>query len=547
MQVLKYATRQELDALILMVRRQTNALVPIARLPPEILSRIFHECAQDERSLLWGLPWIKVTHVCHHWRAVSLSAPTLWERVTLSSRVSGEPVQEWLVRSQDTPLKIFVAAGHCPLPPEEFRRLIFAPILDVLPRVRLLSLCLPRTIIRSFAWPRSWTSLEHLSISDVTSPQPKVEDRTGIDEELLQTLDERFPRLKTLITHLYPFDLKTFSLPTSLTTLKVTNMSTPGDGTVTVTETVQALRQFTSLEHLSLVNVLPDDSPANWPVTAPIPFPSLQKLRLRGSAHLIAWLLRILKFPSTTQVRLMLSLDIDRGYPPIDCAVVSQISACLARAEPLQQAIIMVRGGPDWRRRYNHFAFKAWREVQSVQSLERMDQVACTPSADFDLSIDLREERSDEDWAGLQPLLTTFPLSHIQILTIVCDQGPLFYSTHVYGKMNQVHTLSVTGIGGDLQSSGTSLLDLLGACDKGDAIFPKLRVLHASYVDFSVALDRLQAVLRRFHDNDRPLKVILRSCYRLNDKIVDDLKDLADLDWDGVLREPEEDDDLILA
>lgn len=542
MQIPKHATRQALDAYILTIRRQSNTLVPIARLPPEILSRVFYECVQLSDSTtgesLWTLWWIKATHVCHHWRAVFLSTPTLWGDVTLSSRVSGEPMQEWLARSQGTLIEVKINEPRSSLPPTRIKQLILDPLLDVWPRVRLLRLSLPQSIVDSMKWPHFISlSLEHLVLyGSAVGSRPR--NRPNLAAAFPRTLKERFPCLKTLSTHGHLFDFKTWSLPTSLTTLNVLNRVAPSQKTVTLAETVHALQQLTSLNELSLDYALPEDTTADWPTTESISLPSLQTLKLCGSARLHAWLLNILDFPSTTQLKL--SLSIDNGYPAIDIPTLSSISACLGRLGPLRSAIILVEGGHGWSWRHDAFSFKAWREVQSA---EHMDEAAHTTSADFNLSFTLKEGQSAGGWAGLEPLLITFPHSHTQILTIICDEGSFFFSVPVYGRMNQVHTLSLIGTG-ELHTSGTLLLDLLDACEyAGRAIFPKLRFLHATYVDFSVVLDRLQAVLRRFHANDQPLKVVLRSCYRLNDEIIEDLKHLADIDWDGEMLEPTESSD----
>lgn len=519
-QVPKDATRQELDAYIIMIRRQSNTLVPIARLPPEILSRIFYECVQLPGSSLeeslWTLWWIKATHVCHHWRSVFLSTPTLWDEVTFSGRVSGEPVQEWLARSQDTPLKILVNQVHYPFPPEQIQQLIFDPILDVWPRVRHLQLCLPRHIVRQFVWPRSTTSLEHLSILDShLFSVPALED--GPFEEFLQTLNERFPRLKELIAFHYTFDFKTWSLPTSLNTLNVTNRLSPRAGTVTIAETVQALRQLTSLNHLSLVHVLPEGSPADWPTMEPLAFPLLQTLKLEGFAHAHVWLLHVLEFPSTIQLDLL--LVIDHSYP-----MLPSLSATLESVGPFLSAAIGIAKG--WDESEENFTFKAWHLVQGVQHKEEV--------ADFKISFILEEDRPTNDWAGLQPLLETFPLSSIQTLFINCDEGAFFFAPRVYGKMKQVHTLSLVG-DREFRTSILFMVDLLHDSKyEGDTIFPSLRIFHASEVDLSMVTDRFQTVLRRYRDRYKPLKIVLRLCYNLTAKAVDDLKQLAEVEWDGM-------------
>ena len=65
----------------LLTRR--NALVPISLLPPEILARVFHLIVLEEPPISGGrsLGWIRVTHVCRHWRQVALDDSSLWARI----------------------------------------------------------------------------------------------------------------------------------------------------------------------------------------------------------------------------------------------------------------------------------------------------------------------------------------------------------------------------------------------------------------------------------------------------------------------------------
>ncbi|KAJ7247647.1 hypothetical protein B0H12DRAFT_1220298 [Mycena haematopus] len=76
-----------------------NALSPIGRLPPEMLSRIFIFCIRPDSHY-----WIKeVSHICRHWRAVALGCPNLW-----SFPIFSQPkwADEMLERSKMAPLTV---------------------------------------------------------------------------------------------------------------------------------------------------------------------------------------------------------------------------------------------------------------------------------------------------------------------------------------------------------------------------------------------------------------------------------------------------------
>ncbi|KAI0315927.1 hypothetical protein OF83DRAFT_1129646, partial [Amylostereum chailletii] len=102
------------------VRFRRNSLLPICRVPPEILTAIFQvyisDCRfQDEEILSQGsrsptppLPgcdivWIfSITHVCRHWRHVALECPGLWRVVNFNH---GQSLwKEMANRAQGTPL-----------------------------------------------------------------------------------------------------------------------------------------------------------------------------------------------------------------------------------------------------------------------------------------------------------------------------------------------------------------------------------------------------------------------------------------------------------
>ncbi|KAI0284457.1 hypothetical protein BC826DRAFT_1109733 [Russula brevipes] len=78
-----------------------NAFAPIFVLPPELLLRIFHAHALAEppwrsATQTQKLGWIRVTHVCRHWRHVALNDPLLW------AKISGFPTStEWISETLD--------------------------------------------------------------------------------------------------------------------------------------------------------------------------------------------------------------------------------------------------------------------------------------------------------------------------------------------------------------------------------------------------------------------------------------------------------------
>ncbi|KAI0040251.1 hypothetical protein FA95DRAFT_1472499, partial [Auriscalpium vulgare] len=80
-----------------------NAYLPVSRLPPEMLAKIFQFLVLLD--LEWtreGLGWIAVTHVCASWRAIALGCPSLWTNLTF--RLGMEWAETMLGRSRGLPL-----------------------------------------------------------------------------------------------------------------------------------------------------------------------------------------------------------------------------------------------------------------------------------------------------------------------------------------------------------------------------------------------------------------------------------------------------------
>lgn len=82
-----------------MIRAIRNAHIPVNRLPPEILSRVFqhHDCEQDR---------VVATHVCQYWRSALISSPPLWTYLRLISDSHVDRALTYLKRSKSVTIDI---------------------------------------------------------------------------------------------------------------------------------------------------------------------------------------------------------------------------------------------------------------------------------------------------------------------------------------------------------------------------------------------------------------------------------------------------------
>ncbi|KAF9642083.1 hypothetical protein BDM02DRAFT_3273600 [Thelephora ganbajun] len=90
----------ELHHALSMLRQRINPYdSPVYRLHPELLREII--------SFLPDVDLIRTTHVCHHWRAILLSTPTLWSRV-VSTPLKKSKV--YLERACKAPIRVLMGA-----------------------------------------------------------------------------------------------------------------------------------------------------------------------------------------------------------------------------------------------------------------------------------------------------------------------------------------------------------------------------------------------------------------------------------------------------
>ena len=84
--------------------RRRNALVPISRLPPEILAVIFtflsHSACDEKGS---HVAWLHITHVCHRWRETALNCSYLWNRINFN-KLTPAGITEIVARAKMSPL-----------------------------------------------------------------------------------------------------------------------------------------------------------------------------------------------------------------------------------------------------------------------------------------------------------------------------------------------------------------------------------------------------------------------------------------------------------
>ena len=92
------------------LRSLRNSKQPCNRIPPEIVIRIAHHCSFPTFDTPWYVCLLKSTHLCHRWREIITSCPSLWASIRLQPP---KVASIFLERSGDLPLDIYTLHDFC--------------------------------------------------------------------------------------------------------------------------------------------------------------------------------------------------------------------------------------------------------------------------------------------------------------------------------------------------------------------------------------------------------------------------------------------------
>ncbi|TFY53418.1 hypothetical protein EVG20_g10126 [Dentipellis fragilis] len=229
-----------------------NHLLPIFRLPPEIIAYVLSELAVINPPGTQGgqcrpprLGWINITHVNRRWREIVLQQAKLW--TLISTKLGERSMQEMLWRSKSLPLEIQMSDSNesqiCSLVPYIFRTAHL--FLEVTKSVDLSGpsslLCQPAPMLETC---KLWIS---------------VPDCIDLPDELFVGFAPHLRALILYIPTVPPWSCVTFS---SLTDLSIC-ISEDGEYRVNYwedssSEMFQMLSRLQNLENLTLDGCLPE-------------------------------------------------------------------------------------------------------------------------------------------------------------------------------------------------------------------------------------------------------------------------------------------------
>ncbi|KAF8498176.1 hypothetical protein F5888DRAFT_1906452 [Russula emetica] len=304
-----------------------NALVPISLLPPEILARVFHLLVLEELpfSGRGNLGWIRVTHVCRHWRQVGLDDSSLWARIG-GTLMNKKWISEMLARAKNAPLDIEfngVASSSRGallwIHPHPSRTRQF--------RFHIRSMLHSDSVREMFSWEAP--ALEHFELK-VSAHSPVTFRDLG--ENML--FKGHAPRLRT-------FSLSQVVIPWSLiprgqlTQLKIACPNLEIDHPGVLSQLIDLLVNCPALEILALESCLPSQLTES-PHVRTIHLPHLSRLRLCGSASRIMNMLKVLKLPSSTTLHLDCTSEITTIHNDSEGLLLPVVSAHFQSPTPAE-------------------------------------------------------------------------------------------------------------------------------------------------------------------------------------------------------------------
>lgn len=500
------------------LKSQRNTLAPIAKLPPELLSKIFLFCAAACASKYkQSLAWIKVSHVSKHWRAVAIGCPNLWSSVVF---FSGSWAHEMLRRSKMAPLIIKAD----------------------------LTLMTPKMIATV------QNALKHITrVTDL-----HFTASSGTMDKLLGNLEHAAPLLQTLsISHTYPsyhYKNERYVFPDTflkgdapkLEKLELVGCSIPWNSTIfhnlthlkifdtgaqfcpSLDQLVEALDKMPKLECLDLTDCLPILPVDAISVSAPlrvVELPRLQQLKLCSQTLESANVLNHISFPASVTVNLVC-----RGSDASDSDFSSLVPALAnwlngARSiQPLQRLLV------------DHFStnsirFQAWNhegvEAKSPSSIPILDMV-----------LSWKHFGAHVVEHVISTICASLPLSQLRVLHVW--QSEVIRSAawvSIFGAMSKLRTIDVHG------SYGHELVKALSMTAQSPVTFPYLRTLALDEVNFMVDRTDELTMLEPFMDclmlrseygsEIRRLKI--KRCSHILEADVEALNQVVvDVSWDGI-------------
>lgn len=533
---------QEIDTLagsIRALKTRRNALSPISRLPPEMLSKIFTTIALDSihQSIYSAghADWIKSTsHVCQHWRDVALGCPNLWTGILFDQ---SKWVGEMLKRSKKAPL-ILRAIVH-PATVETMRL-----AMSHISRTRELHIMAPTKTLESLFPPEPLNApcLESLCLSNSIDYYSfaYTNDRYTIPDDIFQNA-HRLRHLE-LIKCGISWTSTSFRL-VGLSHLTLVELS-PRPTTKQLIDVLENMSNLKTLNFQHSTLTLPGGQTTHSPPDRTAHLPCLSHMTLEYHIPECADILNHLSFPRSASIILKCtSSEIrDQDFSSLVPALsriykesyAQEVSTDRIRCLSIQVTQIP---GEYWMRLY------LWSR-------------SCGPSdrpplieAHIQLDLQVHSNNAEKSERGVVQLCNAFPLTdldtiHISDVDILMEEWTAYFGGLT--ELVNIHVDSPYACGlvdaliPAVKQFSMEATDIIPATD---IFFPALETLVLEHVEFSlegytsfIDLDDLRdSLMGRYECHAEIQKLCLVDCFSLENWGVDLLSEIVvDVTWDGI-------------
>ncbi|KAK7053557.1 F-box domain-containing protein [Favolaschia claudopus] len=280
---------------IAILKAKRNAIVPIRRLPNELMIRILTifavECESDG---LFSLRWTRILTVCQHWHALGLSAQHLWASIDLKWTGTTRRLFTQLKRSGAAPLAIQLNLSH------RSQHYIYS-IMEHSSRIRDLDLDGRAKYIFEFISHLPSLELDNLSTLSLDGSVHQDEISETLSQSLPHNLfDEKLDRLQSLSLNSIAFPWSALRGLTVLSLVECddTSQSIPP----TCAELLDMLSASPQLQELALHHMCPPLIPDDiYPI---VHLPNLKWLQLRDPVECCQALIEHLRIPCHASISL---------------------------------------------------------------------------------------------------------------------------------------------------------------------------------------------------------------------------------------------------
>ena len=337
---------KSLEESIRALRRRRNALAPISSPPTEVITAIFYALRVPVAPsplipfTLGGksdnLPWIRLAHVCQHWREIAFNQPLFWSRLDFTNFTSAAAT-EVLTRAKTVPLHL---AARIPGHWDDGRFTAFQKEL----RTHTAQICHLdinaeyfhlRKILEGLVSPAP--TLEYLSLSCEGYRSRVKSSRVSIPDMLFGGTT---PRLSCLEIRNCEISWKS-PLLKGLKYLEIRTLSAEARPSLSVW--LDALDEMPQLKMLILHSASPIALPTSLPsdITRTIKLPFLTLLNIFASARDCGLALAHLILPALSRLSLTVESSCTNGSDVQEILpYFSQHARALQHTQPLQSLIV---------------------------------------------------------------------------------------------------------------------------------------------------------------------------------------------------------------